>query len=262
MKEITTLVLPVAGLGTRTKPLAPRVPKCLIPLCGKPMVEYMLEDAIFVGIRRVILVVSPENRQNFERYVIKRAHRTFPTLSFSIVEQKLPLGDGHAVLQAAKVIGMVPFIVRFPDDLLFGKPHPLQQMIAVYKKYGASVLLVKKIPQKDIVRYGIIGGKQVAGFDFPVYRMSEIVEKPAIKDAPSNMMVIGVYVVLPDVLRDLRQMAKRMLKTKDALRLAHVFGFQIKKGKKVFATQLTGKRLDCGSIEGFREAEKFITKRK
>jgi UTP--glucose-1-phosphate uridylyltransferase len=259
--NVTTLVLAVAGMGTRTKALAPRTPKCLIKLNNKPLIEYMLEEAVASGIEKVILVVNPSSRDRFESYVERRGSRRFPGLAFKFAVQVHPKGDGHAVFCAASHLEKEKlFAVRFPDDIVIGKQTAIQQMARVYASERAPVILLMRVPKNDVSRWGVISGKKIQ--DKPaVYAIDKFVEKPKVEEAPSNLIVVGSYLLDAATFRRIKTMGKKLPNKKDILRLAHVFASAISNGKKIVGVRMEGRRLDCGTIEGFKEAEDVMRTR-
>src|SRR3989344_1251156 len=155
--SVTKLVLPVAGLGKLLRPLTLRKPKALVRVNGGPLLEYMLKEAEASGIREAIIVASPQHRKQFAAY-IRQHRRDFPGIrKFVLRIQRKPLGDGHAVLQAANRFGKgEPIAVRFADDLIVTKAPPLASLIAQYERVRAPVLLVENVPKRDVSRYGIV----------------------------------------------------------------------------------------------------------
>jgi UTP--glucose-1-phosphate uridylyltransferase len=255
--NIRTLVVPAAGLGKRLRPLTYTTPKNLLNLAGKPIVEYVVEEACDAGIENVVLVVSPRDKRRFEVYV-RGAKKRFPSISFFIRTQLKPFGNGHAVLQAEGLIAKRPFAVRFPDDVILGKASVLASLVDAFRKRKASVLLLKRVPQRDVSRYGVVKVKKAAP---SLYRIFDFVEKPPRRDAPSNLAIIGGYVLTPPVLRHLKRLSKHMRRVEDGLWLVDAFKSHIASGMPFYGMEFKGKRLDCGSLPGFLEAKEYMKQR-
>ena len=263
MKSVTKLVLPVAGLGKRLRPLTFRKPKALVRVNGGPLLEYMLKEAEASGIQEVIIVASPQHRKQFAAY-IKRHRRDFPGIrKFVLRIQRKPLGDGHAVLQAAHRFGKgEPIAVRFADDLIVTKVPPLASLIAEYERLHAPVLLLERVPKRDVSRYGIVEvlrtvSRSRAG---RAHVLKSFVEKPAVADAPSTLAAVGGYVLSPEFITALKRRGNKLHHTagNDALRLADVFRAMLKQKKRIGGFEFNGMRLDCGTLEGFRHAEQVM----
>jgi UTP--glucose-1-phosphate uridylyltransferase len=265
MKKVTKLVLPVAGLGKRLLPLTKHTPKNLIPVNGKPILEYVLEEAVVSGIRDVVLVVNPKHRKDFVAY-IKKSGKKFPTLAFHVRVQETPGGNGHAIAQAYDIVGDEPFAVRFCDDVMVGNPPVLKSLIDIFNRHQASILLLERVPMKAVSRFGVIGfkkgkqTKQPAFFGGNIYEITKIVEKPAVKDAPSNLTIVGGYVLTPDIIRNLRMVADTLpIIADDALPLAVALQIQLIVKGKIYGWEFPGRRLDCGTLEKLREAESALS---
>ena len=264
MKKITKLVLPVAGLGKRLLPLTKHTPKNLIPVNGKPLLEYVLEDAVISGIRNVVLVVNSKHRQDFAAY-IRKSGKQFPTLTFHIRVQETPGGNGHAIAQAYDIIGNEPFVVRFCDDVIVGNPPVLKSLIDLFDRYQSSVLLLERVPMKMVSRFGVVGikkapkGKKTNFLGGNIYEITKIVEKPKVKDAPSNLTIVGGYVLTADIVRNLRIVAETLpVIADDALPLAVALQIELILKGKLYGWEFPSRLLDCGTLEKLREAEAFL----
>lgn len=264
MPTITKLVLPVAGEGRRMRPLTFKTPKALIGLCGKPLLDYLLEEAARSGIGDVIFIINPHDKSHFRKYIEIR-RKLFPRLRFFVRFQKKPAGNGHAILQAADVIGSSPFAVRFCDDLIEGNTPALASLIRFYEMYRTPVLLLERVPWRRVSRYGVVKIKKLkkrtgspAG---NLYRIMEIVEKPKRERAPSNLTIVGGYVLTPEILRNLGKIADSLPNAGfDALPLAVAIQVEFIVGGKVYGWEFPGRRFDCGNFEGFRTAERLLGK--
>lgn len=265
--RVTKLVLPIAGLGKRLLPLTKNTPKNLIPVCGRPLLEYVLEEAVESGIKEVILIVNPLHRKKFERYLALNKKR-FPAIRFYIREQATPGGNGHAIVQAHDLIGNEPFAVRFCDDVILDKKPVLSSMIEIFKKLRSPVLLLERVPDKLISRFGAVGTKRIGSrrlaagdkIGGKVFQITKIVEKPKAKDAPSNLTIVGGYVLTPAILRNLKAVADTLpVIADDALPLAVALQIELILHGRVFGWEFTGKRLDCGTLEKLKKAEEVLS---
>ncbi len=257
MQKITTLVLPVAGLGKRLLPLTARTPKNLLLVNGKPLIEYVLDEAVVSGIKKVVLIVNPRQKGQFRAYVRKNARR-FPGISFFTRVQGTPGGNGHAIVQAYDLIAGKPFAVRFCDDILIGNPPALSSLLDLFYRYRAPIVLLEKIPKKTVSRYGVVGVGKPDGRK--VYRIDRIVEKPKVKDAPSNLIIVGGYVLTPNIVRNLKMLADTLpLVADDALQLAAGLQIELITGNKVYGWEFPGRRLDCGTLEKLQKAESILS---
>ncbi len=268
MKKVTKLVLPVAGLGKRLLPLTATTPKNLIPVNGKPILEYVLEEAVQSGIKEVVLIVNPKNLGDFKAYLAGNKKR-FPSLKFHIRIQETPGGNGHAIAQAYDLIKDEPFAVRFCDDVLSGEPAALPALLALYKKYQAPIVLLESVPKKDVSRFGVVGFAKARTARAPqfgggaVHAINKIIEKPKTKDAPSNLIIVGGYVLTTDIVRNLKMVADTLpVVADDALPLAVALQIQLIVKGKIYGWEFPGKRLDCGTLEKLRQTEEYLRKQK
>lgn len=261
--KITKAIFPVAGLGTRFLPAVKAQPKEMLPVVDKPVVQLLVEEAVASGIEEIIFVTGKGKRAIEDHFdyapeleaallakgkhdEVKKVRAISDMAKFAYVRQKVPRGDGDAILAAAHLIGDEPFAVMFGDDLVVSKIPCLKQMIGVYEKYGGSVIAAWPVPRSEVHHYGIMAGKKV---DARTTKIEKFVEKPAPEKAPSNLSVVGKYIVTPDVLDELRR-----VKTKGEIRLANAFENYVAKGGAAYAYQFEGMRYDCGTKLGLLEA--------
>lgn len=261
MKEIRKLVLPVAGLGKRLQPLTFKTPKALVRVNGKPLLDYVLEETRGTTIREAILVINPKQKRDFMSYV-KTAKKKFPDLKFRIKNQKIPLGTGHVLLMAGEFVRREPFAVRFADDILLSAKPVLPTLIDGYRETQSSVLTLRKVPKRLISRFGVAATSKVlrpAGF----LKISKIIEKPNQEEAPSDLVLIGAYILTPDVLKEVVYLDKKNRGNfeSDCLPLTDAFDLALKKRKKIFGWEFRGKYLDCGTLEAFKKAETYLKHR-
>ncbi len=265
MLKVTKAVFPVAGLGTRFLPATKASPKEMLPVVDKPLIQYAVEEAINAGITEMIFVTGRSKRaieDHFDKsYEIEaeleaRGKEKLLELVRGIkpshvncfyVRQPEALGLGHAVLCAEKLVADNPFAVILADDLLDGNPPVMKQMVDVFDHYHSSVIGVEEIPPSETKSYGIVDGKE---WEESIVKMSAIVEKPAPEVAPSNLGVVGRYVLKPrifDHLRALKPGAGGELQLTDAIQA-------LLADEQVLAYKYQGTRYDCGSKLGYLKA--------
>lgn len=260
--KITKLVLPVAGLGKRLLPLTSRMPKNLIKVCGKPLLEYVLEEAVGSGIREVVLIVNPRHRRQFKKYV-SGAGKRLP-FKFHIREQATPGGNGHAIVQAYDLLRNAPFVVRFCDDIIAGHMPMTPSLIKLFKFYGAPIVLLERVPKKLVSRFGVVEAakkmlRAPRGLGGKIYRITKIVEKPKPKDAPSNLTIVGGYVLTPRIIGNLKSVAETLpVIANDALPLAVALEMGLIMGDKVYGWEFRGRRYDCGTLDSLKKAEQIL----
>ena len=254
--KIRKLVLPVAGQGTRLRPLTLTTPKNLIKLREKPILEYALDEAVQAGIEEVIVVVSPEHEARYESY-FREARKKYPGLSFRAVVQSAPLGDGHAVLQARGYLGKEPFAVRFCDDIIVGDKPSLVSLIETFEREMMPTIFLERVPKEAVVRYGVVKAEPIKGKE-RIYKITGSVEKPKLEEAPSDLIIVGGYALTSEILEELQKMSGNIREEKDALRLNHVFMKLFGEGKHILGWEFPGVRLDCGTVEGLANAEEFL----
>jgi UTP--glucose-1-phosphate uridylyltransferase len=210
---IRKAVIPAAGWGTRFLPATKAQPKETLPLFDRPMIHYIVEEAAAVGIRQIIMVTALGKRaiedyfdRSYELEQLLQAkgdekrlaevRRISEMAEVVYVRQREQLGLGHAILTAKDLVGNEPFAVFLPDDVVEAKVPAIRQLLNVYERYRCSVLAVERVPDCDVGRYGIIQGREVGERTFQIERL---VEKPKLNEAPSNLAVIGRYILTPDV---------------------------------------------------------------
>ncbi len=220
--RVRKAVFPAAGWGTRFLPATKAQPKEMLPLVDKPVIQYAVEEAVEAGIEQVIIVTSSQKRAiedhfdlNLELEQLLEARGDIEMLrqiraisdlaQISYVRQKEQLGLGHAVLMAKELIGHEPFAVILSDDVVVGERPCIGQLIHAYQQTHCSVVAVMEVPHEETSRYGIIAGEPVGGDDPALYKLSRLVEKPEPADAPSNLAIIGRYVLTPKIFEKLEQ---------------------------------------------------------
>jgi UTP--glucose-1-phosphate uridylyltransferase len=262
--KIRKAVIPAAGLGTRFLPATKAIPKELIPVVDVPMIQYIVEEAVRAGIHDIVLITARhkeaiENHFDFnyelEDTLDKKAKSDMAEVSRSIgkmcnliaVRQKNPMGLGHAIMCAEPVIGSEPFAVLLGDDMIDGDVPCTRQLMDIYEREGASVVGVMEVPAEDTSKYGVVGGKML---NPRLMHVDSLVEKPAIKDAPSRWAIPGRYVLSPTIFDCLRQTKPGKggeIQLTDGLQL-------LAKREKLLAYQFDGTRYDTGDKLGFIDA--------
>jgi UTP--glucose-1-phosphate uridylyltransferase len=266
MMKITKAIFPVAGLGTRFLPATKANPKEMLPIVDKPLIQYAVEEAVAAGVTELIFVTSSSKRaiedhfdSNFEleatlqdrgkQDLLDIVKGILPDgVSCAYIRQKSPQGLGHAVLCAKQLVMDEPFAVLLADDLIDGGAVPcLSQMTEQFNEQQSSIIAVQKINSEETKKYGIV---DVAGSNNHLARIQNIVEKPDPSDAPSNLGVVGRYILTPHIFNLLEQTQKGSggeIQLTDAIA-------KLLQTEKAYAYQFNGKRYDCGSKLGYLEA--------
>ena len=275
--KIRKAVFPAAGLGTRFLPATKSQPKEMLPLVDKPVIQYVIEEAMASGIDDIIIVtgrgknaiedhfdVSYELEKILESRgktdLLEQVRAISKMVSISYVRQKEALGLGHAILVAKPLVGNEPFAVLLGDDIIDAEIPCTQQMISVFEKHHSSILATQIVEGPDISRYGVIKGKPVkdsSGAD-RTYRVEDLVEKPRYSEAPSNLAIIGRYILTPEIFEVLEKTAADgggEIQLTNGLRL-------LRERQPIHAYRFDGKRYDAGDKLGFLKATvEFALKR-
>ncbi|OGZ94624.1 MAG: UTP--glucose-1-phosphate uridylyltransferase [Candidatus Sungbacteria bacterium RIFCSPLOWO2_02_FULL_47_9] len=263
--NIKKVIIPVAGFGTRFLPATKAQPKEMLPIVDKPVIQYLVEEAVASGINEIIFVTGRgkraiedhfDNAAELEYFLEKRGKhelareiRKISSLAnFAFVRQKEPRGNGDALLQAFHLIKDEPVAVLFGDDVVYSKTPCLKQLIVAFKKYKAPIFALERVPMEQVYKYGIVNAKKVAT---RTYRINAVVEKPAVKDAPSDLSIVGKYILTPDVFYELSRLE---YKSGKELELTEAFKKMLKHGKKIYGYEFEGTRYDCGDKLGLLKA--------
>ncbi|MCS6883915.1 MAG: UTP--glucose-1-phosphate uridylyltransferase GalU [Acidobacteriota bacterium] len=261
MNKIRKAVFPAAGLGTRFLPATKAQPKEMLPLVDKPLIQYVVEEALSSGIEHIVVVtgrgkqaiedhfdISFELEQLLEERgkteILAQLRQIHERSSFSYVRQKKALGLGHAVLVAKDVVGSEPFAVMLGDDIVDSEVPCLKQMIGVYERYGGPVIAVAEINGPEISRFGVVAVQQL---EERVYRIADMVEKPPYEQAPSNLAIIGRYILTADIFPVLERTAAGAggeIQLTDAMR-------KLLAKRDFYAYKFVGERHDAGDKLGF-----------
>lgn len=276
VKPIRKCLFPVAGYGTRFLPATKAMPKEMLPIVNKPLIQYGVEEAVEAGIIQAGFITGRGKRaiaDHFDtsyeleeeiRGSSKEKHlvdirKVMDDCDFIFVRQRAMLGLGHAILTGEPIIGDEPFAVILADDLC---THPEQadskralgQLVELYERYNCSVIAIEKVPGDNISSYGVISGHEI---EDGVYEVEDMVEKPKPEDAPSQLGIIGRYVLTPDIfdyIRNTEPGTNGEVQITDAIRA-------LAQDKRVLAVEFKGHRFDCGSIDGFVEATNYYYQR-
>jgi UTP--glucose-1-phosphate uridylyltransferase len=266
---ISKCLFPVAGYGTRFLPATKSMPKEMLPVVNKPLVQYGVEEAIEAGMTTCAMVTGRGKRAIADHFDISyelehqisgsgkesyldSIRNVLDKGVFTLVRQREMKGLGHAILTGHSLIGNEPFGVLLSDDLCINDgPGVLSQMVQLYKQFRCSIVAIQEVPQDQTHKYGVISGESLKD---GIFRVDDMVEKPAPEDAPSNLAIIGRYILTPDIfeiLRDTAPGANGEIQLTDALQT------QARSGC-VMAYKFVGRRFDCGSVPGFVEATNYV----
>jgi UTP--glucose-1-phosphate uridylyltransferase len=267
MMQITKAIFPAAGLGTRFLPATKAQPKEMLPLVDKPLIQYVIEEAVAAGIHSVTIVTGRgktaiedhfDVTYELERVLeargkadqLKEVRDISNMINVSYVRQKEALGLGHAILVARDLVGDEPFAVMLGDDIIDAEVPCMKQMMDLFEKLQATIIATCEVPHAEISHYGVIRGFPVEGFNGRVYRVQDVVEKPPATEAPSNFAIIGRYILTPeifDVLEKTRSGSGGEIQLTDGIRL-------LLEQQPVYAYMFEGTRYDAGDKLGFLKA--------
>ena len=263
-KLVTKAVFPAAGLGTRFLPATKASPKEMLALVDKPLIQYVVEEAVSSGIEEVVLVTGRGKRAIEDHFdvafeleedlkakgkhkLLSEVQRIADMVTFCYIRQKKALGLGHAVLTAKRVVGEEPFATLLGDDIIDAEVPVLKQMMQVYQRFSASILAIQKVPKTQTQHYGIIDAKKI---DNRIYVVNDMVEKPSPQEAPSNLAIIGRYILTPDIFTALEHTKPGKggeIQLTDGLRL-------LMQKQPIYAYEFEGIRYDAGDKLGFLRA--------
>jgi len=264
---IKKCLFPAAGYGTRFLPATKAVPKEMLPILSKPLLQFGVEEALAAGISNMAIVTGRGKRaiedhfdNSFElesqlsgtskESYLKEINEIINTATFTYVRQKQMLGLGHAILTGEPLIGNEPFAVILADDLCdCTGDGVISEMVQIFNKFQCSVIAIQDVPMNETNKYGIIDGNIIENSN-NLYQVTDMIEKPEEKNTPSNMAIIGRYILTPDIfdiLKTIKPDKNREIQITDALKI------QAEQGK-VIAYKFSGKRFDCGSVKGYLEA--------
>jgi len=266
---ITKCLFPAAGYGTRFLPATKATPKEMLPVLTKPLIQYGVEEAVEAGITTMAIVTGRGKRaieDHFDRSyelehqiqgsskeaLMSEIRTIIKNCTFSYTRQVDMKGLGHAILTGETLIGDEPFAVVLADDLCDNDGEGvLEQMVALYNEHKCSIVAIEEVPREDTSKYGVIAGDPITE---KLYRITDMVEKPDPENAPSNLAIIGRYILTPDIFDILRQTKPGKggeIQITDAL-------LEQAKNGKVLAYKFDGQRFDCGSVDGFVKATNYF----
>lgn len=265
MQKIKKAILPVAGFGTRFLPATKAQPKEMLPVVDKPVIQYLVEEAVASGIEEIVFVTGRGKRAiedhfdtSFElehtlvekdkKDLVEAVQRIAGLAKFSYVRQPQPLGDGHAILQAAHLVGDEPVLVIFGDCLYDSQVPASKQLIETFEKYGDPVIGLSEVEKKDVSKFGVIDGVEL---DKHTWEIKNMVEKPKVEDAPTNLVAVGKYVITPEVFQTLATMKYGK---SGEIRLADAFEIMLAENRPLYGKILEGTWLDTGNKINFMKA--------
>jgi UTP--glucose-1-phosphate uridylyltransferase len=272
MTTIRKCLFPAAGYGTRFLPATKSMPKEMLPVVDKPLIQYGVEEAMEAGMCNIGIVTGRGKRALADHFdvsyelehqisgsskegLLKDIRRILDGCTFSYTRQSEMKGLGHAILTGETLVGNEPFGVVLADDLCVGEGEGvLTQMARIYNKYRCSVVAIEEVPHDEVEKYGVIAGSEL---EDGVYVISKMVEKPKPDDAPSNLAIIGRYILTPDifdVIRNTPPGRNGEIQITDALQIQA-------ERNMVLAYRFKGRRFDCGSVHGFVEATNYFYER-
>jgi len=278
IQKVRKAVFPAAGLGTRFLPATKAMPKEMLPLVDKPLIQYGIEEAIQSGMHNIVIVtgrgksaiedhfdVSFELENLLERRgkseTLQVVRSVSDMIDVAYVRQKEALGLGHAVLRAKDLVGPEPFAVVLSDDVIDAETPCLAQLQSVYNYFGCSVLALMEVPKEQISAYGVVDAEPVSieGHTEGLYRIRNLVEKPSAEDAPSNLAIIGRYILTPEIFGAIESIEPGRggeIQLTDGLRY-------LLRSRPVYGLKFEGRRFDAGDKQGFLQATvEFALKRK
>ncbi|OPJ55308.1 UTP--glucose-1-phosphate uridylyltransferase GalU [Alkalithermobacter paradoxus] len=263
--KVRKAIIPAAGLGTRFLPATKAQPKEMLPIVDKPTLQYIIEEAVESGIEE-ILIITGRNKKSIEDHfdksveleleletkgkydLLEEVRNISDMVNIHYIRQKEPKGLGHAIYCAKSFIGNEPFAVLLGDDIVYNPNKPcLKQMIEAYDKYKTSILGVQQVKKEDVSKYGIVDGKHI---EDRIYKVEGLVEKPSIEDAPSNVAILGRYIINPaifEILEHTKPGKGGEIQLTDALK-------ELASKEAMYAYNFEGRRYDVGDKLGFLEA--------
>ena len=271
--RVRKAVIPAAGLGTRLLPITKSMPKEMLPIVDRPVIHYVVEEAVKAGIDD-ILIITGKGKRAIEDYFdrsfelefylkergkekeLKEIEEIGEMVDIHYVRQKKPLGLGDAILHAEKHVNGEPFAVLLGDDIIINETPAIKQLVEVFEHFDTPVLGVERVSWEDVSKYGIVDGKEIQD---RLYQVVDLIEKPSREEAPSNVAIIGRYVLTPEVFDALREVKPDKggeIQLTDALRLL------VGRGNKMLAKEIEGKRYDVGDKFGFIRANIEIALKK
>ena len=266
-------VILAAGHGTRFLPATKAVPKEMLPLVDQPVIQHVVEEAVTAGLQHITIVTAGAKRSvedHFDRNSeleqvlessgreseLREVRRVTDLADIAFVRQKVRRGIAHAVLSARLVVGEEPFALFFPDDIIISDVPAIRQLIDVHNRHGGSILAVQRLPREEVVHYGVISPEPV---EERVYRVRGIVEKPSLEEAPSDLAIVGRYILAADVWPLLERTPPG---ANGEMQLTDTLAMLIEAGHPLFACEFQGERFDTGRPLGLLEASVTLALRR
>jgi UTP--glucose-1-phosphate uridylyltransferase len=275
--KIRKALIPIAGLGTRFLPLSKVLPKELWPLVDKPVIQYIIEELLASGIKEIVFINRPDKKETesyFKEYFkkcpeleeilksrnkkaileeLKNIEDISKKISFSAVYQKKPLGDGNALLQAKNNIGKEPCAVSWADDVVESKTPCMTQLISAFNKFKKPIIALARIPKESFPLYGMVDAKKIGT---RTYKIKRIVEKPEISDSPSDLAIVGKFVLTPEVFQWLEN--SPLNKNNETI-LSEVLNKALQEGQEVYGYEFEGKWLECGNKMAYLKSNFYLS---
>ncbi len=263
--KIKKAIMPVAGSGTRFLPATKAQPKEMLSVVDKPVIQYLVEEAVAAGIKEIIFVTGRGKRaiedhfdtsfelehtleKKYKKKLLREVRNVAKLARFSYVRQPEPLGDGHAILCARHLVSRnEPVAILFGDDLVDSRVPAIGQLIKIYERYQSPVIALAGVPREDVSKFGVVDPVKLSN---RTYEIKKFVEKPKIKEAPSNLIAVGKYIITPEVFEKL----EKSRNDKGEIRLANAFIRMLKDNRPVYGYEFKGVRYDCGDKFGFIQA--------
>lgn len=257
--KVKKAILPVAGLGSRVMPLTLHQAKGMIGIVDRPIIHYVIDEIVAAGVRHIIIVRGPD-QTDFEKYInYLEQDQEWKKLGvkFDFIVQENPWGNGDAVFLARKFVGEEPFLVCFGDDILADKKPPLKVLVDLFERAAAPIIMLEAVPKKMVSRYGVVKTiKDPKHKD--LYKISDIVEKPKPEEAPSNLTIVGRYVLDKKILEYIGKLYNKYQGGKDAILLAEALKNYADDGNALYGWHFHGKRFDGGSKIGILKAQVYF----
>ncbi len=266
MQKIKKAIFPVAGFGTRFLPATKAQPKEMLTVVDKPVIQYLVEQAVAAGIKEIVFVTGRGKRAIEDHFdysfelektlveknkldLVKKVQEIENLAKFSYVRQPVPLGDGQAVLCAAHLVNEgEAVLIMFGDTLYDAEISPVTQVIEAYEKYGKTIIGLSEVRPNEVSQFGVIGGNDLGD---GIYEIKQFIEKPKVGEAPSNLVQVGINVITPDVLKILATMKTGK---SGEIRLADAYDEMLKQGIPLYGKKIVGEWLDTGNKFNFIKA--------
>jgi UTP--glucose-1-phosphate uridylyltransferase len=263
--KIRKAIMPVAGFGTRFLPATKAQPKEMLPVVDKPVIQYMVEDAVSAGIEEIIFVTGRGKRAIEDHFdysfelehtlveknkldLVAKIKEIDSLAKFSYVRQSIPLGDGHAINCAAHLVFDEPVLIMFGDTLYDAPISPVKQIIDLYEQYKCPIIGLSEVDENKVDKFGVIDGLDLGNGNYEIKRF---VEKPKVGEAPSNLAAVGLYVITPEIFKVLSTMKKGK---SGEIRLADAFDIMLENNRPLYGKKIEGEWLDTGSKFNFIKA--------